>query len=89
MGSPVCCGAVIPLGLCLSPLGQVMPTVQYSATTLQVAPHQFIFHTATAISADLCKSRVTPLKLVDLLWDKTGTAKGQLLPMDDEMLPTY
>lgn len=32
-----------------------------------------VFHIATAISADLCKSRVSPLKLVDLLWDKRGT----------------
>lgn len=48
-----------------------------------------VFHTATANSADLCKSRATPLKLVNLLWDKRGTAKEQLLPMEDEMLPTY
>lgn len=48
-----------------------------------------VFHTTTAISADLCKTRVTPLKLVDLLWDKKVTGKGQLLPMEDEMLPIY
>lgn len=48
-----------------------------------------VFHTASAISADLCKSRVPLLTLVDLLWDKRGTAKGQLLPTEDEMPPTY
>lgn len=51
-----------------------------------------VFYTAIVISADLCKSRLTPLKLVDLLWVKRGPAKGQLglvlLPMEAEMLST-
>lgn len=38
------------------------------ATTLLAARHQPFFHTATAISADWYKPRLTPLKLVDLPW---------------------
>lgn len=64
-----------------------MPMVHYKATTLQVQHLQSVFHTVTSVSADFC--RATPFKLVDLLWDKIITAKGQLFPMEDEMLPSY
>lgn len=84
-----CAGVAVPLGLCPSPLGQVTSMVHYKDTILQVAHHQSVFLTATAVSADLCNSWVTPLNLVNLLWDKRRTAKGQLFPMEDEMLPIY
>lgn len=81
-GSP---SRILPFTFC--------PSLHHSAVQSHNSPDvtiPVIFHAVTAIFTDLCKSRIiTPLKSVDLLWDKRGIAKGQLLPMEDEMLPIY